>query len=57
MLASLAAAPHGYQVDSVIDIINEQGDAARSGPRFASCRFLLLAGYENLAAPNAIMQS
>jgi hypothetical protein len=25
--------------------------AARSGPRFASCRFLLLAGYENLAAP------
>jgi hypothetical protein len=25
--------------------------AARSGPRFTSCRFLLLAGYENLTAP------
>jgi hypothetical protein len=25
--------------------------AARSGPRFGACRFLLLAGYENLAAP------
>jgi hypothetical protein len=31
--------------------------AARSGPRFAPLGFLLLAGYENLAAPNAIMQS
>jgi hypothetical protein len=25
--------------------------AARSGPRFGACRFLLLAGYENLTAP------
>jgi hypothetical protein len=25
--------------------------APRSGPRFGACRFLLLAGYENLAAP------
>ena len=25
--------------------------AARSGPRFVACRFLLLAGYENLTAP------
>jgi hypothetical protein len=25
--------------------------AARSGPRVGACRFLLLAGYENLAAP------
>jgi hypothetical protein len=31
--------------------------AARSGPRFGPHLFLLLAGYENLAAPNAIMQS
>jgi hypothetical protein len=31
--------------------------AARSGPRFAPHWFLLLAGYENLTAPNAIMQS
>jgi hypothetical protein len=33
------------------------GAAARSGPRFGPHSFLLLAGYENLAAPNAIMQS
>jgi hypothetical protein len=25
--------------------------AARSGPRFGACRFLLLAGYEDLTAP------
>jgi hypothetical protein len=31
--------------------------AARSGPRFGPPWFLLLAGYENLTAPNAIMQS
>jgi hypothetical protein len=31
--------------------------AARSGPRFGAYWFLLLAGYENLTAPNAIMQS
>ena len=31
--------------------------AARSGPRFVAPWFLLLAGYENLTAPNAIMQS
>ncbi len=31
--------------------------AARSGPRFGPHSFLLLAGYENLTAPNAIMQS
>ena len=33
------------------------GCAARSGPRFVPLLFLLLASYENLAAPNAIMQS
>jgi hypothetical protein len=33
------------------------GRAARSGPRFVPLLFLLLAGYETLAAPNAIIQS
>ena len=31
--------------------------AARSGPRFVPLLLLLLASYENLTAPNAIMQS
>jgi hypothetical protein len=38
-------------------ITHETTSAARSGPRFAPLLFLLLAGYENLAAPNAMMQS
>jgi hypothetical protein len=33
------------------------GSAARSGPRFGPGFLALLAGYENLTAPNAIMQS
>ena len=44
-------------IEALIEIDYECIIAARSGPRFASCRFLLLAGYENLTAPNAIMQS
>jgi hypothetical protein len=41
------------QVSSLVlgDESDEPLGAARSGPRFGACRFLLLAGYENLAAP------
>ena len=37
--------------------IRTWASAARSGPRFGPPWFMLLACYENLTAPNAIMQS
>jgi hypothetical protein len=40
----------GFETGEHIWLVGKQG-AARSGPRFGACRFLLLAGYENLAAP------
>jgi hypothetical protein len=60
--AAAAEAPAAGQHDKISSHrrwshTKELAAAARSGPRFVPLLFLLLAGYENLTAPNAIMQS
>jgi hypothetical protein len=47
----LKGVPKGGELGTLFE------DAARSGPRFGPGFLALLAGYENLTAPNAIMQS